>query len=51
MSEQPGHAQRDQDETSPQTGGGIEPQEAEDNSGASLADDEDAEREKGGAAE
>ncbi|HEV2753436.1 MAG TPA: hypothetical protein VGV36_06325 [Solirubrobacteraceae bacterium] len=50
MSEQPGHAERDQDETSPQTGGGIEPHEAEDISGTSLADDEDAEQEEGGAA-
>lgn len=50
MSEQPGHAERDQDETSPQTGGGVEPEEAEQISGASLRDDEGAEGEEGDAA-
>ncbi len=50
MSEQPGHAERDQDETSPQTGGGVEPEEAEQISGASLPDDEGAEQEEGDAA-
>lgn len=41
MSEQPGHAERDQGETSPQTGGGIEPEQAEQLSGASLPEDDD----------
>lgn len=37
--EPPGHADRDTDETSPQTGGGIEPEDAD------AATGEDAERE------
>jgi len=51
MAEQPGHAERDQDETSPQTGGGIEPEQAEEISGASLRHDEGAGDEDAGAEE
>jgi len=52
MSEQPGHAERDQDETSPQTGGGVEPEQAEEISGASVREEEEEDPgdEEGGAA-
>ncbi len=38
----PGHAERDTDETSPQTGGGIEPEEP----GAATGDDAEREDEE-----
>lgn len=40
--ETPGHAERDTDETSPQTGGGIEPQDA----GAATGEDAEGEDEE-----